>query len=71
MAKDLTPEQLAIIKQMDAAANVADKELRQIPHDASMLEVPRWFARHYMQAGHKRLGRILASYAKETVGVTP
>jgi hypothetical protein len=59
----------AIIK-MDEAAEKADKELRAMAHKDS-IPVARWFKAHYMGAGHKRLGRVLVAFAKETETLKP
>ena len=48
---------------MDAAAEEAKHELNQLNLEA-IAEVAKWFKRWYMQAGHKRLGRILIQEAK-------
>jgi hypothetical protein len=53
------------MKEMDAAADVADKELKAMAQIIS-IPVARWFAEHYRKAGHKRLGRVLVQFAKET-----
>ena len=50
---------------MDAAAEAAMKELGELPQ-VVYIPVARWFAKHYLKAGHKRLGRGLVAIAKET-----
>jgi hypothetical protein len=57
--KEKTPEQLA----MDTAADEADKELRSLPAQ-SVTEVANWWQKHYLKAGHKRLGQKLLGYIK-------
>ena len=49
-------------QRMDAAADEAEQELENIPNDL-VLPVAQWFKRWYLQAGHKRLGRILVYIA--------
>ncbi len=49
-----------ISAEMDAAAEVAKKDLGNYPGEA-FVTVARWWKANYMGAGHKRLGRILAS----------
>jgi len=49
---------------MDRAATEAKEELDQIPKE-TLLSVARWWSKWYLRAGHKRLGRILVSIAKE------
>jgi len=56
------------MKEMDAAADVADKELKAMAQIIS-IPVARWFAEHYRKAGHKRLGRVLVQFAKETANM--
>lgn len=59
-----------LMKEMDEAGAAADVELRAMPHKDS-IPVARWFAAHYMKAGHKRLGRAIVAFAKETKDLTP
>jgi len=47
----------------DEAAAVAAEELRKLPPDQVKV-VADWWAKHYMSAGHKRLGRLLVAVAK-------
>lgn len=49
--------------KMDAAARRAKDELNTL---STADEVAKWFAKWYMQAGHKRLGRVLVEYARRT-----
>ena len=51
---------------MDAAAKEAKYELNQL-NLVAIAEVAQWFKKWYMQAGHKRLGRILIQEAKAPV----
>jgi len=47
----------------DEAAAVAAEELKKLPPDQVKV-VADWWAKHYMSAGHKRLGRLLVAVAK-------
>jgi len=47
--------------EMDAAAQVAEQELEQHLDQWSARELAAWWGRHYLKAGHKRLGRLLAT----------
>jgi len=49
---------------MDRAAIEAGEELDQIPRE-TILPIAEWWSKWYLKAGHKRLGRILVSIAKE------
>lgn len=51
-----------VLEGMDKAAKQAATELATLPRDA-VAQVAGWWARWYMQAGHKRLGRALLVYA--------
>jgi len=53
-----------ILEKMDAAAREAEKELRELPEDA-VRKVAAWWKKWYLKAGHKRLGRLLLTYARE------
>lgn len=55
-------------EEMDKAAEVAEKELEGMPQTV-VIPLARWFASHYLKAGHKRLGRILVGVAKRTKGM--
>ncbi len=58
--------------KFDIAAEAAKKELNTLLEGLSEEEkigamaVLQWQASNYMQAGHKRLGRILVKVAKDT-----
>ena len=54
---------------MDKAAHEAQLELEELEPEAVDI-VAKWWAKWYMRAGHKRLGRILVAYAKAS-GVGP
>jgi hypothetical protein len=47
----------------DEAAAVAAEELKQLPSEQVKI-VADWWAKHYMSAGHKRLGRLLVAISK-------
>ena len=47
-----------IIAKMDEAATAAEKELAGLDAEA-VIAVREWWRKYYLQAGHKRLGRIL------------
>lgn len=49
---------------MDHAAVDAQNELIDMP-DEALVPVANWFARWYMKAGYKRLGRVLLEYAEK------
>lgn len=53
------PEQ----NSFDEAAAVAAEELKKLPLDQVKV-VADWWAKHYMSAGHKRLGRLLVAVSK-------
>jgi len=49
---------------MDNAADEAEEELNTLDAEAVNL-IANWWYKWFMQAGHKRLGRILVQMAKE------
>jgi hypothetical protein len=51
-------------QQMDNAANEAERDLENIPND-TLLPTARWIKKWYLQAGHKRLSRILLNIANK------
>ena len=63
----LTDENKAILAKMDAAADEARKELLALvaSDPEATKKVAGWWAKNYLGAGHKRLGRMLASLGKE------
>jgi hypothetical protein len=63
-------ENAEMMKEMDEAARVADVALRAMPQSVAV-PMARWFRDNYLKAGHKRLGRILVAYAKETANIKP
>ena len=54
-----------LLKQMDADAFEARKELEQHLDQWQAKDVALWCKRWYLKAGHKRLGRILVDAAKK------
>lgn len=53
-----------IFEKMDMAAKEAEKELRELDR-AAVKTVALWWKKWYLKAGHKRLGRLLLTYARE------
>lgn len=53
------------LKQMDNAAELAVEELQKHIDQWSAKDLIGWWARWYLQAGHKRLGRAFVKLAKE------
>jgi hypothetical protein len=51
-------------RQMDEAAEQALEEIREKRADWSADDLIQWWARWYLKAGHKRLGRILVAISK-------
>ncbi len=49
--------------EMDRAANEAEQDLENL-EDTVVKTMADWFTKHYLKAGHKRLGRILVSISK-------
>ena len=47
----------------DEAAAIAAEELKKLPQDQVKI-VADWWAKYYMTAGHKRLGRLLVAISK-------
>ena len=50
-------------KAFDEAAAVAAEELKKLPAEQVKV-VADWWAKHYMTAGYKRLGRLLVAISK-------
>ena len=50
-------------KAFDDAAAVAAEELKKLPAEQVKV-VADWWAKFYMTAGHKRLGRLLVTISK-------
>ena len=53
----------AVLAEMDAAASEAEKELATLDQEA-VKTVAAWWAKWFMKAGHKRLGRLMVKVAK-------
>ena len=54
-----------MMKQMDEAAAQAEAELVKNVAGWSAKDLIGWWARSYMKAGHKRLGRVLVAQNKK------
>ena len=52
--------------EMDEAAKEAKADLGNCTSEKSVSEIAAWWKKWYMTAGHKRLGRILVTIAKES-----
>jgi len=56
-------EKEALMEQMDKAAKEAEQDLENL--DAVTVKtMADWFAKWYLKAGHKRLGRVLVAISK-------
>lgn len=53
-----------VLEQMDEAAAEAQQELEANLKSWSAINLIAWWTRWYLKAGHKRLGRILATYGR-------
>ena len=51
--------------EMDSAAMDAEEALAELPVDA-VKAVAQWWFDWYMKAGHKRLGRVLVRFHKQS-----
>jgi hypothetical protein len=54
----------AVLAEMDAAAEEAEKDLATLDQ-AAVEVIAAWWSKWYMKAGHKRLGRIMVRLAKK------
>ncbi len=54
-------------RQMDEAAEKALEEIKENLGTWSADDLVKWWARWYLKAGHKRLGRILVAISKNRV----
>ena len=52
------------VEDMDNAAKNAETELTGTLSGEAVTQVAEWFAKWYLKAGHKRLGRLLVKIAK-------
>ena len=59
------PADEQVMKQMDEAAAQAKAELLQNAAAWGVGDVAAWWARWYLKAGHKRLGRELVALARK------
>ena len=51
--------------EMDAAAKAAEQDLENLTGEA-VKSLADWWAKHYLQAGHKRLGRLMVNISKNS-----
>lgn len=58
-------------EKMDNAAMEAINDLHNSIPQTAYFQVAQWWKRHYLKAGHKRLGRAMVDIAKalEKVGI--
>ena len=54
-------------RQMDEAAEKALEEIKENLGAWSADDLIKWWARWYLKAGHKRLGRILVAISKNAI----
>jgi len=59
-----------MMAEMDKAAQEAEKELKAMSQHITV-PIARWWQKHYLKAGHKRLGRIMVAHAKSMNGTKP
>lgn len=55
---------MAETAEMDVAAEIAANELNEKIKEMSAADLVAWWAKNYMKAGHKRLGRVLVDAHK-------
>jgi hypothetical protein len=60
----LSAEKDAVLAEMDAAAEEAERDLATLDR-AAVETIAAWWLKWYMKAGHKRLGRIMVKIAKK------
>jgi len=60
----MSDEKGAVLAEMDTAAEEAEKDLATLDQ-AAVETIAAWWAKWYMKAGHKRLGRIMVRLAKK------
>jgi hypothetical protein len=56
--------------QFDVAASAANNEFEKMKKDLdaeTLAKIQSWWKAHYMRAGHKRLGRIIAGIFRPAV----
>ena len=56
-------EKKAMMDGMDKAAEVAEQEFKAMSQHITV-PMARWWLKHYLKAGHKRLGRMMVQHAK-------
>jgi hypothetical protein len=60
----MSDEKASVLAKMDAAAEQAESDLATLDQEA-VRTLAVWWLKWYMNAGHKRLGRILVKVAKK------
>lgn len=63
-------EKKKMMEDMDAAAIVAEEAFKAMPQTTTA-PVARWWLEHYAKAGHKRLGRMMVTFAKNMANTKP
>jgi len=53
-----------ILEGMDSAAEFAKEQLKNVPED-HIRSVANWWKKHYLKSGHKRLAKVLLTYASK------
>ena len=51
-----------VLENMDKSAALADEKLKEISKE-HVIAVADWWRKNYLKAGHKRLAKILLTYA--------
>ena len=51
-----------VLENMDKAAEVAEEKLKEISKE-HVVAIADWWKTNYLKAGHKRLAKILLTYA--------
>jgi hypothetical protein len=60
----MSNEKGTVLAEMDAAAREAEKDLATLDQ-AAVKTIAAWWAKWFMKAGHKRLGRIMVKLARK------
>ena len=55
---------MATPEEMDEAAKLAESDLKKLDPEKVKV-VAEWWNSHFRQSGHKRLGRLLVTFARE------
>jgi len=50
------------VNVMDVAAEAAKKDF---PEVGTVVDLSKWYEKHFLKAGYKRLGKIIVAKAKE------